>query len=269
MMSSTTPVPTLFTAKQVGLMQLKHRIVFAPSTRYRCDNEHVPLPHVAEYYRQRTSVPGSLVIAEPAYIAAKCGGTPNVPGIWSKAQIDAWKKVNFSLSLLFVSLYTIHFIHFIQVTDGVHANNSYIYLQIWAQGRAAFPENLEKEGPFPYVSASNIAMSDGRPAPRPLTTDEIKEYISLFAQAAKNAIEAGFDGVELHGANGYLIDQFIKEVTNKRTDEYGGSVEGRARFPLEIIDAVTKAVGEERTGLRISPWGTYNGKAVSLFEFTY
>jgi NADPH2 dehydrogenase len=148
---------------------------------------------------------------------------------------------------------------FIQVTDGVHANGSYIYLQLWALGRAALPDNLEKEGHFPYVSSSNISMSDGRPAPRPLTIDEIKEYISLYSQAAKNAIEAGFDGVEIHGANGYLIDQFIKEVTNKRTDEYGGSVERRARFALEITEAVTKAVGEERTGFRISPWGTFNG----------
>ena len=145
------------------------------------------------------------------------------------------------------------------MTDGVHANGSYIYLQLWALGRAALPDNLKEEGHFPYVSSSNIPLSDGRPAPRPLTTEEIKEYIHLYSQAAKNAIEAGFDGVEIHGANGYLIDQFIKEVTNKRTDEYGGSVERRARFALEIADAVTKAVGEERTGFRISPWGTYNG----------
>ena len=145
------------------------------------------------------------------------------------------------------------------MTDGVHDNGSYIYLQLWALGRAALPDNLEKEGPFPYVSSSNVPMSDGRPAPRPLTTEEIKEYIHLYSQAAKNAIEAGFDGVDIHGGNGYLIDQFIKEVTNKRTDEYGGSVEGRAKFALDIVDAVTKAVGEERTGFRITPWGSYNG----------
>jgi NADPH2 dehydrogenase len=150
------------------------------------------------------------------------------------------------------------------VTDGVHANSSYIYLQLWALGRAALPDNLEKEGHFPYVSSSNIPLSDGRPVPRPLTIDEIKEYILLYSQAAKNAIEAGFDGVEIHGGNGYLIDQFIKEMTNKRTDEYGGSVERRARFALEIIDAVTKAVGEERTGFRFTPWGAYNGALLLL-----
>jgi NADPH2 dehydrogenase len=133
-------------------------------------------------------------------------------------------------------------------------------MQIWALGRAAQPDNLEKEGPFPYVSSSNVAMSDGRPAPRPLTIPEIKEYVESFAQAAKNAIEAGFDGVEIHGANGYLVDQFIREATNKRDDIYGGSIENRARFPLEIVDAVSKAVGQERTAIRFSPWGSFNGE---------
>jgi NADPH2 dehydrogenase len=137
-------------------------------------------------------------------------------------------------------------------------------MQLWALGRAARPGNLEKEGPFPYISSSNVVMSDGRPAPRPLTIPEINEYVELFAQAAKNAIEAGFDGVEIHGANGYLVDQFIKEVTNKRDDIYGGSVENRARFPLEVADSVSKAVGQERTAIRLSPWGTSNGEFSSI-----
>jgi NADPH2 dehydrogenase len=139
-------------------------------------------------------------------------------------------------------------------------------MQIWALGRAAQSANLEKEGPFPYVSSSNVAMSDGRPAPRPLTIPEIKEYVESFAQAAKNAIEAGFDGVEIHGANGYLVDQFIREVTNKRDDIYGGTVENRARFPLEIVDAVSKAIGQEKTAIRFSPWGSHSGEFLFLTD---
>ena len=118
---------------------------------------------------------------------------------------------------------------------------------------------MESEG-LPLVAPSPIALKSQPDAvPRPLTISEIKEYIRLYAEAAKNAVEAGFDGVEIHGANGYLVDQFIQDVSNQRTDEYGGSVEGRSRFGLEIVDAVVEAIGEERTGIRLSPWGTYNG----------
>ena len=140
---------------------------------------------------------------------------------------------------------------------------SFIYLQLWALGRVAKPQQLAKEDPsLPYVSASDVKLSaraDG-PAPRPLTIQEIKEYIQLFAIAASNAVQkAGFDGVEIHGANGYLPDQFLQDVSNTRTDEYGGSVENRTRFVLEIVDAVAKAVGEKKTGIRLSPWSTYQG----------
>lgn len=145
-----------------------------------------------------------------------------------------------------------------QVTAAVHAKGSFIYLQLWALGRAADPAQLVREDPsFSVVSSGDIPANSDAPAPRPLTVEEIKEYVQLFATAASNAVhKAGFDGVEIHSANGYLPDQFLQDVWNNRTDEYGGSIENRTRFSLEIVDAVTKAVGEKATGIRFSPWGS-------------
>ena len=144
----------------------------------------------------------------------------------------------------------------------MHTNGSFIYLQLWALGRAANPSVLSAES-LPHVAPSHIPLSSqaaDSPAPRELTSSEIKEYVALYAQAAKNAVDkAGFDGVEIHGANGYLIDQFIQDVSNQRTDEYGGSVEGRSRFGLEVANAVVEAVGAERTGVRVSPWNKFQG----------
>jgi len=138
-------------------------------------------------------------------------------------------------------------------------------MQIWAIGRAAKPEQLQSEDPsYPYISASDLRFSERDQAPRPLTVEEIKEYAQYFAEAAKNAIhKAGFDGVEIHGANGYLIEQFLKESSNRRTDAYGGSPENRARFALEVVDAVVKAVGPRKTGIRLSPWNTFQGEILS------
>lgn len=152
---------------------------------------------------------------------------------------------------------------FSQITDTVHSKGSVIFLQLWALGRAASPEVLEKEN-FPYVSSSDVQL-DGKPKPpRPLSIEEINEYVSLYAQAATNAVHrAGFDGVEVHGANGYLIDQFTQSTSNQRTDEYGGSIENRTRFALEVVDAVVNAVGQQRVGLRLSPWGRFGGKCCS------
>ncbi|KAJ7182994.1 hypothetical protein C8R43DRAFT_868356 [Mycena crocata] len=230
----------LFQPVQLGDILLKHRVVMAPLTRFRATKNHVPLPHVKEYYAQRASVPGTLLITEATYIAPKAGGHDNVPGIWSEEQIAAWKEI----------------------TDAVHAKGSFIYLQLWALGRAAEPSHLENEDPsFPYVSASDIPLKD-RPAtdirPRPLSIQEIQEYPKLYATAASNAVhKAGFDGVEVHSANGYLLDQFLQDVSNVRTDEYGGSPEKRSRFTLEVVDAVAAAVGPKKTGIRISPWNTF------------
>jgi NADPH2 dehydrogenase len=142
-----------------------------------------------------------------------------------------------------------------------------MFLQMWALGRAVQAEILEKEN-ITCVSASDIPLPGG-PTPRPLTVDEIKEYMELYAQAAKNAIDkAGFDGVEIHGANGYLINQFLHGRSNTRTDAYGGSVENRARFALEVTEAVVKAVGQKKTAFRISPWGTWQGPRLNFILFT-
>lgn len=148
----------------------------------------------------------------------------------------------------------------------MHANGSFIYLQLWALGRTALYSQLQKEDPsLPYVSASDVPLEDHEGPLRPLTIPEIKEYVKLYGVAASNAVhKAGFDGVEIHDANGFLPDQFLQDITNKRTDEYGGSVENRTRFVKEVIEEVVKVVGPERTGIRFSPWGTFNGSYAGL-----
>lgn len=222
---------------RIGDIELKHRIVLAPLTRKRADDDHVPLPIVEEYYAQRASVPGTLLISEGTLISPRAGGFDNVPEICTPAQIAAWKRV----------------------TDAVHAKGSYIFCQLWALGRAANPKTLQKEGGHKVISSGNIPMAPDAPVPTPLTEDEIHDFISDYAQAATNAIEAGFDGVEIHGANGYLCDQFLQDKSNNRTDAWGGSVEKRARFGIEVAKAVAAAVGPQRVGYRISPWSPFQG----------
>ncbi|KAK7685015.1 hypothetical protein QCA50_011850 [Cerrena zonata] len=246
-----------------------HKIdhVLAPLTRFRANAQHVHGDLAVEYYRQRSSEPGTLLISEGAFIAGKAGGFPHVPGVWTDEQIIAWKKV----------------------TDAVHEQRSFLYAQLWALGRTADPSVLEKDG-YEYVGASDIPVTD-KPKPRPLTTcgyaellaamskpltlnppTEIQEYVQLYAQAAVNAVQkAGFDGVEIHAANGYLITQFIHDSINNRTDEYGGSIENRARFALEVLDACVKAVGASKVGIRISPWEAYNESHIdnTIPQYTY
>jgi NADPH2 dehydrogenase len=148
------------------------------------------------------------------------------------------------------------------VTNAVHKKSSFIYLQLWALGRAANPETLETDvgGPYPYISASDVQLTGMDRPPRQLTLSEIKEFVQFYAQAAENAVEAGFDGVELHGANGYLVDQFLQDVSNKRTDKYGGSIENRSRFALEVADAIVERIGAKRVGIRLSPWSDVQGQ---------
>lgn len=150
-----------------------------------------------------------------------------------------------------------------QIVDAVHAIGSFIFAQLAALGRASTPEGLAASDPsFPYIGAGDIPLEGRSEAPRPLTTEEIKEYVELYVTAAKNAVEkAGFDGVEIHGANGCLVDQFLQTNANNRTDQYGGSIENRLRFPLEVIEAVVKAVGVKKVGFRISPWSQFQGKS--------
>lgn len=231
----------LFQPLKVGNHTVQHRIAMAPLTRFRADENHVPLPFVKEYYSQRASVPGTLIVSEATLVSKQAGGYGLVPGIWSKEQIAAWKEV----------------------TAAVHEKKSFIWLQLWALGRVADPEQAKKEG-IEIVSASPLAPgdgahTDGASVPRELTQEQIKSFVADYAQAARNAKEAGFDGVEIHGANGYLIDQFTQDKSNQRTDSYGGSIENRSRFAIEVSKAVVDAVGPEFTGIRLSPWSPFQG----------
>ncbi|KAI9453406.1 hypothetical protein BJY52DRAFT_1289405 [Lactarius psammicola] len=241
----SSSVSALFQPLRVGTTDLQHRVVMAPLTRLRANKDHVHGELAKTYYAQRSSVPGTLIISEATFIAPQAAGYANVPGIWNDAQIAAWKTI----------------------TDVIHANGSYIFLQLWALGRTADPAVLRQEGGgFDLVAPSPISVvsdglrsGDGGLVPRELTAVEIKEYVQLYSKAASNAIKAGFDGVELHAANGYLPDQFLQTVSNERTDEYGGSVDNRVRFPLEVINAIVETVGAEKTAVRISPWSSFQG----------
>ncbi|KIJ07050.1 hypothetical protein PAXINDRAFT_91013 [Paxillus involutus ATCC 200175] len=226
----------LFQPIKVGPITLQHRVVLAPLTRFRAYASHVPGPQAATYYAQRGSSPGTL-ITEGTFISHDAGGYEHVPGIYTDAQVEGWK----------------------QVTDAVHAKGLYIFLQLAALGRAADPDVLAKQNPpSPYVSASPITLTGNQLPPRALTEAEIEEYIAAYAKAASNAVHrAGFDGVEVHNASGYLPDQFLQSVSNTRTDKWGGGEEGRTRFTREVVDAIADAVGEERVGIRISPWSTF------------
>ncbi|VVT55361.1 uncharacterized protein SAPINGB_P004558 [Magnusiomyces paraingens] len=251
----------LFRPLKVGRIEIKQRIAMGPLTRVRCNNKGaVPNDLMVEYYEQRASSPGTLIISEATFITPRAGGFRNVPGIWSKEQIEGWKKV----------------------TSAVHAKGSFIYMQLWALGRAAGYDYLTKELGYDYVSSSNVpdltnsagplTKEKGKHIPRPLTIAEIKQYVKDYAQAAKNAIEAGFDGIEIHSANGYILDQFIRHTANKRTDEYGGSVENRARFTLEVVDAIVAAIGADRTAIRLSPFEKFGGMSIthnSIPQFSY
>lgn len=231
----------LFKPIKVGDFELKQRIALAPLSRFRAI-EHLPRDLHVEYYTQRATAPGTLLITEATFISEKAAGYPNAPGVFSKEQIEAWKKVY----------------------AGVHKNGSKIVHQLWALGRSAIKADLDMRG-LDFVSASNVpdnskhSTNPPNTIPRPLTKDEIKEYVADYVQAAKNALGAGADGVEIHSANGYLLDQFLHENTNNRTDEYGGSIENRCRFTLEVVDAVVAAVGPSKVGIRLSPWSAFGG----------
>jgi NADPH2 dehydrogenase len=252
-MGSAAPASSsaLFAPLKIGTMTLQNRLVMAPLTRFRADDNNVPLPFVAEYYAQRASVPGTLLITEATFIAPQASGYPNVPGIWNADQIKAWKTV----------------------TDAVHKKGSFIFMQLWALGRVANAGVLKRMpgGPFAVRGASAIPEKEGGTVPAPLSEAEIAEFVGLYAQAAKNAVEAGFDGVEIHGANGYLVDQFLQDVTNQRTDGYGGSIEKRSRFGLEVARAVVDAVGADRVGIRLSPFSSFQGMKMSepVPQFTH
>lgn len=226
----------LFTPLRIGKCELQHRVTMSPLTRFRADHLGVPLPFVMEYYGQRASVSGTFLVSEATAISKEAVGFSNVPGIWNEVQIQAWKEIS----------------------DRVHSEGSFIFLQLWATGRSAQPEWIDN-GQFDFASSSSIAMEPGGPVPRTMAEKEIRGYIGQYAEGARNAIAAGMDGVEIHAANGYLIDQFTQASCNQRIDQWGGSIENRARFALEVTNAVMSAVGPDRVGIKLTPWGKIQG----------
>ncbi|MEU7031143.1 alkene reductase [Streptomyces sp. SBR177] len=233
---------TAFDPIDLAGARLANRIAMAPMTRSRAETERrVPTPLTVEYYAQRASA--GLIITEGVQPTAVGQGYPDTPGLHSAEQIAAWREV----------------------TDAVHARGGTIFAQLMHAGRISHPEvlgaGLHPVGPSPVTPAGQLFAGPGMKdftAPLELTPDGIRETIEGFATAARNAVEAGFDGVEIHGANGYLVHQFLATNSNHRTDEWGGPVENRIRFAVEVVRAVAEAIGPERTGLRISPANVYN-----------
>ena len=221
----------------LGALELKNRVIMAPLTRSRATDDRVPTPMMAEYYAQRASA--GLIISEATVISEEANGYRNTPGLFTDAQVEGWQ----------------------QVTQAVHNQGGLIVAQLWHVGRVSDPELLNGETP---VSASSVQQAGHvsllRPKrpyvlPRPLEIAEIHAITEQYKQAAIRAKAAGFDGVELHAANGYLIDQFLQTKTNQREDEYGGSVENRARFLLEVMDALIEVWGADRVGIHLAPRG--------------
>ncbi|MFO1435753.1 MAG: alkene reductase [Gammaproteobacteria bacterium] len=239
----------LLTPLRVGDITLPNRVVMAALTRVRAGPTHVPNDLMVEYYAQRAS--NGLIITECSMVDAHACAFMGEPGIYSIEQVKGWKRV----------------------TDAVHAKGGLIYMQIWHPGRAA--HSLLNDGEQPVSSSARAIRNDTTSTPqgkkpyevpRALRTDEVPRYVDMFRSAAVNAKAAGFDGVQLHGAHGYLIDNFLRDGVNQRTDNYGGNVVNRARFLLEIADAVIGVFGKDRVGVRISPLVAFNDMSESQPE---
>nr|WEL36419.1 oxophytodienoate reductase [Cymbidium ensifolium] len=235
------PAP-LLSPYRMGTFDLSHRIVLAPLTRQRSFG-NIPQPHAILYYSQRTSK-GGLLIAEATGVSDTAQGYPSTPGIWSKEQVEAWKPI----------------------VDAVHEKGGIFFCQIWHVGRVSHydfqpngqaPISSTDKPLKPVVRANGIDVSTFSP-PRRLSTEEVADVVNDFRKAARNAIDAGFDGVEIHGAHGYLIDQFLKDKVNDRTDKYGGSLENRCRFALDVVEAVVDEIGSDKVGIRLSPFAAYS-----------
>lgn len=258
--SSTLNRAALFTPVQVGPMPLKHRVVMAPLTRSRSiQPDSVPGDLMVEYYAQRAS-DGGLIISEATNISITSRGWLGAPGLYSDPQVEGWKPV----------------------VSGVHAKGGYMFAQLWHTGRSSHVAMTGGEMPVSasvdptyWQNPSHLVSIPGgwvQPSPhRALTVSEISLIVEDYRQAAKRAMAAGFDGVELHAANGYLVDQFLQDGSNKRNDEYGGAIENRARFLLEVVAALTSVWGGDRVAVRIGPSGTWNGMSDSNPQalFTY
>ncbi|MCC5797502.1 MAG: alkene reductase [Methylophaga sp.] len=252
MNQSTIEQPNLLSPIKIGDLTLKNRLVMAPLTRNRAGEGLVPTEMNVTYYRQRASA--GLIISEGAQIADDALGYPLTPGIHSEAQIAGWKKV----------------------TDAVHAENGLIFVQLWHCGRVSHSSMLPN-GQLPYAPsaikpAGEVFTYQGmKPyeTPHELTVEQISQIIKQYRHAARCAKLAGFDGVEIHGANGYLLDQFLRDGTNKRDDQYGGSIENRARLLMEVTEAVCEIWDSQRVGVRLSPLQPFNDLYDSNPERTF
>ncbi|EPX73383.1 NADPH dehydrogenase [Schizosaccharomyces octosporus yFS286] len=235
----------LFKPITVGKNTINQRIAFAPTTRFRATDDHTPSDLMLQHYSDRAQTPGTLLISEATFISPRSGLYPNIPGIWNDKHVQGWKKI----------------------TDAVHAKGSYMACQLWFLGRVGSPGLLKKHG-LDLVSASPLYDSeDSKKAAeaadnpiRALTEEEIHSIIyEDYKNAAINAMNAGFDYVEIHSAHGYMLDQFLQPVSNQRTDNYGGSIEKRARMVLEIVDLLSETIGAEKVAIRLSPWTKFQG----------
>ena len=226
---------TLFDPLKLGSLELPNRVIMAPLTRCRADEGRVPNALMAEYYVQRASA--GLIISEATSVTPMGVGYPDTPGIWSEEQVRGW----------------------LNITRAVHANGGRIFLQLWHVGRISDPLYLNGELPVapsaikPEGHVSLVRPMKGYETPRALDTEEIADIVEAYRNGAENAKAAGFDGVEIHGANGYLLDQFLQSSTNQRSDQYGGSLENRARLMLEVTDAVVSVWGADRVGMHLAP----------------
>ncbi|HXI71990.1 MAG TPA: alkene reductase [Verrucomicrobiae bacterium] len=246
-------MPTLFDPVRIGAWKLPNRIIFAPLTRARAGAERIPNALMAEYYAQRAAV--GLIISEATSVTPMGVGYADTPGIWSSAQVDGWKLV----------------------TEAVHEAGGRMVLQLWHVGRISDPQFLDGALPVaPSAIAAAGHVSLVRPpkpfaTPRALGLEEIPGIIEAYRLGAENAKLAGFDGVEIHGANGYLLDQFLQDKTNRRTDSYGGSIENRARLMLEVTNAVISVWGADRVGMHLAPRGDAHdiGDSNPLATFGY
>jgi N-ethylmaleimide reductase len=235
----------LFEPVQLGPHRLHNRIVMAPLTRSRATEDGIPTLLMAEYYAQRASA--GLIITEGVNISPQGRGYAFTPGSYNNSQANGWRPI----------------------VDAVHARGGRIYPQLWHVGRMSHP-SLQPNGALPVApsairpDALSYTQKGYQPCmtPRALTTTEIYEIIEQYRHAARHAVQAGFDGVEIHAANGYLLEQFLRDSTNKRTDAYGGSIENRARLLLEVTEAVASVMGSSRVGIRLSPLGLVNDAAL-------
>ena len=245
---------TLFSPLKLGAYQLKNRIIMAPMTRGRTGTKGIPDELVAEYYAQRASA--GLIITEATAVDPRGDGWPGAPGIYNDEQEAGWAKV----------------------ATSVHQKGGHIFMQLWHMGRAVLSESIGDQlplAPSPIVAKGEIPNSACIPSafgtPEEMTKEQIDQAVYAFASASKRAIYAGFDGVEIHAANNFLIDAFLRDGTNQRTDEYGGSLGNRSRFMLEVVDAVTKEIGAAKVGVRLSPTNAVFGISDSNPDaiFTY